>query len=1647
ELLKVPWPARPDSKPIVTPQDVTNICKCLRQLSIPWNPLLVLRLESRGMSREGGPESAFRLASALEGTGMVVMDAGIGRMCAKTESVNGAGPPREASSRTFNAALRKAVLTCIGKTPQGPHLERSGDVGDDLWLNPGCRQSPDAAHAYSTSSRNDATTPTASSSFSATSRDGKSGLSSAHSPLTGMAGPLVPTKTVLLVKGKGTRRTTTSSDFVGAANLWGAGNGDWALRALMDLVEGGDVRRLFSDAELLELAEAEEKHEARNPSESCNMKNSSNGHGAATDGGRAKRSTSGASAAEEALSTGGVGDDEPGSSNSAQPKISRWSCWTRGGTDFVYRRIVSHIRQCLTVALCLDDEEVIALGPSFPALSTCPSMRLESWSDRSMQLVAARSLGADLTKTPAPASGTDERARRERFSRPNSGFDSKGRVCLWSGATHANLVGLLAFGRFQSTVPAFKDPPTTPAAGTTGGGDVGSFAELIENDQFAAAEETERLFDAWMASADPSACVVVFRAVEECAGGSGVGVDCDGGTRSDDPCVGGVNVEMDGSSRAGQDQGRWGAVKAQCFRAMAEEGRGPRPASIDEVLLLFKHLCRLGCRRLVERAQVLNRALAAAEHWGVHKARREAEKVQLKKRAKDVLDALSQNNEQVRHVQQEKTKVQEFWNEQTKSTREQRQAQLLRMEEVEKALEPIKSAYEASRDLLSTLQEEDMEFLCTLCLGSGMFNSAAGVSSHVAEAAQQRKQKGLHQELPFIVETVAVMLGNMSGYPQVVGEWVRLKASPSMKIIRALLLDPTIAERLSSFDPESETGQRAVKLVIEQMAERSAADMSKTKVPDGVSKGVPGRQSGSRDGGSADGSGDGCPASSAIHYAKKIPILALKLESRACGLLAAWVQATVVLFDALCTAARTRAEIQADAKATHQEEERIQIGNTDEVAPLDEELALRATFKSRLSIRQRTINHRSDLNKELGIMSGAIEDFASTCRQELHDLATTAELFAGDALCFANMACLVAHLPHTLRAIALDRARDAARRCGIPTSRPWADASTDQEPPAASTPVPNQESNIDDVPEPKTGESALSVTSALSLERYRVGNFASGVLTNVTQLQSWTYPPNVDVADDGGEESGDESDGGRGGGGDDADASPGKCAGAVTTSSLPFHPAFMDAAILTLSTPKWPLILDPEGVALRWLRRVYPGNSRLEALLPASMVSMDIIAACAAKGEILPVCSTEGGVHIDLALFLGSNVLPVEAAGDEKPPRRKQDGEPESNAFGNGGGSSECCGSVTVGDEPQSSTTFVVKMGFRLILFARSLDFATPQPIKSSDDVTSMVFLEDSPEALSGVQLIRFGGVDSVGSAAGDDGGGCSLDTKGCESSSDVTSLGLAAGEGISGLSAPSDDNESSNSGSKEGEDATIPPFVTGGMGLRCRPGLEMSKTMGGRLQDEMVRALPPALEASGSDERQVRTSRAAFSIVQKEALAYSCQLSATHEAVITLLAARPLCFAPDVPRRTPDLTVPSGGEPPSGVSDDVERDQNRVLNNLIETLFAYKSTIEKGPDTVSRCERASQAQHAEVARKDEQVAYRLTSSALQFLARSGDVLHACGSDPVFYSPVFPGVKALVHSAIRRAASTMRPPNQDREGDLERVVVGSLTRSMITRVP
>lgn len=84
----------------------------------------------------------------------------------------------------------------------------------------------------------------------------------------------------------------------------------------MDLVEGGDVRRLFSDAELLDLAAAEEEHEKRpgtNGTHKPGAKESDGlisrgGAGAATDGGRPR-----VNRADEARGSGESGQGGPGS--------------------------------------------------------------------------------------------------------------------------------------------------------------------------------------------------------------------------------------------------------------------------------------------------------------------------------------------------------------------------------------------------------------------------------------------------------------------------------------------------------------------------------------------------------------------------------------------------------------------------------------------------------------------------------------------------------------------------------------------------------------------------------------------------------------------------------------------------------------------------------------------------------------------------------------------------------------------------------------------------------------------------------------------------------------------------------------------------------------------------------------------------------------------------------------------------------------------------------------------------------------------------------------------------------------------------------------------------------------------------------------
>ena len=429
------------------------------------------------------------------------------------------------------------------------------------------------------------------------------------------------------------------------------------------------------------------------------------------------------------------------------------------------------------------------------------------------------------------------------------------------------------------------------------------------------------------------------------------------------------------------------------------------------------------------------------------------------------------------------------------------------------------------------------------------------------------------------------------------------------------------------------------------------------------------------------------------------------------------------------------------------------------------------------------------------------------------------------------------------------------------------------------------------------------------------------------------------------------------------------------------------------------------------------------------MVSMEVIAACAARGEVLPVCFTEGGVHSDLILFLGSEVLPI-GAGEDKDPRWQPSIKNAAGVAGNCT-SSASDGFATVGGDPQFSTTVVLRPGFRLIIFDNS-------SVPSSGPSTSsspLLFLSDFPDALAAVQLIRFGGVDSVGIAAVDDG---------------IAQLRDADDERLEGGHADSaggnEESSVSSSDEEEAQDNPVPYFVLAGMGLTRQPGFEMSRTMGARLEEEVMRALSSNSEIDVAAQQRTVGPVATLVRAQKEALSYSSELSATHEAVIALFATRHPCFAKEGPPCTPDATVPSGGEPSSGVSDDVERDQSRVLNNLVETLFAYKSTLENGVDTAPKSDRAAQTKYATAASRAEKVAHDLISFALRFLARSGDMLHALRADPVLYSPIYPGVRARINGAIRTATEAMKPQMRNEMGALARILVANLTQGMTTRV-
>lgn len=457
------------------------------------------------------------------------------------------------------------------------------------------------------------------------------------------------------------------------------------------------------------------------------------------------------------------------------------------------------------------------------------------------------------------------------------------------------------------------------------------------------------------------------------------------------------------------------------------------------------------------------------------------------------------------------------------------------------------------------------------------------------------------------------------------------------------------------------------------------------------------------------------------------------------------------------------------------------------------------------------------------------------------------------------------------------------------------------------------------------------------------------------------------------------------------------------------------------STPFLPRLFQT-----RWLRYVYPGQARLDALLPASAVSLETVSAYANRGELLAVGSTEGGVHPELAVFLGSDIQPIGERSRHSAVSRT-DFVVDNESYG----------VVVVGSSP-GATTVLIKPGFRIILFADSLSFSRVRLLsvdanRSERSTNSTpLFLEDLPNALARLQLIRFGGVDCVGS--------------GPPAASSCDDDPLCNTQGENRAVDDSDDNDASSSNmSQRQQGAPIPALVLAGLGLGRAPGFETSMTLGGRLQEHIIGAFRSAVGGA-----QVTDSAAALAKAQRDTLCYSNQLSAAHEAVLALLSARPRCFDPAV-ESVPSLEsgIPSGGQSRTGVSDEIERDQNRIINNLIETISAYQNTLKQAHDVVPACDRGSQAELAQKLSSDRRVGHRLASSIVRTLARMSEMLHAWGLDPALYCPTSSGVRTLVYDVVHRAASAKHEEDEQRRQDeemVERSILHSLTEIFVTRV-
>ncbi|CAM9241516.1 unnamed protein product, partial [Phaeothamnion confervicola] len=327
-------------------------------------------------------------------------------------------------------------------------------------------------------------------------------------------------------------------------------------------------------------------------------------------------------------------------------------------------------------------------------------------------------------------------------------------------------------------------------------------------------------------------------------------------------------------------------------------------------------------------------------------------------------------------------------------------------------------------------------------------------------------------------------------------------------------------------------------------------------------------------------------------------------------------------------------------------------------------------------------------------MGGALEDGVDMCRQELADLDGAAEMFAGDATCLAVVAAGGAHLPHPLRAALLRRVRGAVGT-------------------ASKDGVGGRQSVWGGGCGGYGGASFFeagaggSSSSQLGLERFCFEQFVAGSLTNVMQLEEWSL-------------AGLGSNSGGGSGRRNSAGGAAIAKGLNRAGALPFHPAFLDAAVLTLVTDKWPLLVDPEGVAERWLPTVYGAALVLPPVVAARATSTEVRHAAAA-GLVLVVSHAQAGLHPDLALFLSHHAV--------------------AGGGGGGGGSENWAASMAATAAP----------GFRIVLLSDRTPGPRREPfaVESSDaDAPAVVPLEACPAAAAAVQVIHFGGHDRVSGGA-----------------------------------------------------------------------------------------------------------------------------------------------------------------------------------------------------------------------------------------------------------------------------------------------------------